>query len=286
MGKPLVAEADEQPVGAEGGGLMAAPKTYHVSTFGHSCRVLEAGSGTPVVFLAGVGGLPQWPPFLDALAKTRRVLAPSLPGFPGAQDFRHLDDYYEWVIATLELAEQLNVPSFDLIGSSVGGALAVEVAALSPGRVRRLVLVSPFGMFDEQQPPADLWAQPPGPDVLPNLLCAKPDAWKSLWQKPADLDPVEWGILLTRSMEAAARFLFPMGNTGIAKRLHRVTSPTLLVRGKADKVMPAVYLNRFADGIKGTVQRFEVPNAGHLVDLDAPDELSRRVNAFLSDQQF
>lgn len=264
---------------------MAATRTSQVSPLGHQCRVLEAGNGAPVVFLAGVGGLPQWSPFLDGLASTRRVIAPSLPGFPGAQEFRHLDEYYDWVLAAVEITEQLELPTFDLIGSSVGGALAAELAALLGDKVRRLVLISPFGMFDEKQPPADLWAQVPGPDTLPTLLCAKPDAWKQLWQKPADVDPVEWGILLTRSMEAAARYLFPMGNTRIEKRLHRVTVPTLLVRGAADKVMPAIYLDRFANGIRGPVHKNEVAGAGHLVELDAPDELARRINAFLSDQQ-
>lgn len=264
---------------------MAAPTSSQVSPLGHACRVLEAGSGAPVVFIAGIGGLPQWAPFLDVLAKTRRVLAPSLPGFPGAQDFRHLDEYYDWVLAALEITEQLGHRTFDLVASSVGGALAAEIAALVPERVRRLILIAPFGMFDEAEPPADLWAQPPGPDTIPNLVCAKPDAWKALWQKPADVDPVEWGILLTRSMEAAARFLFPMGNTRIEKRLHRIASPTLLVRGTEDKVMPARYLSRFAEGIRGPVQTIEVAGAGHLVELDAPDELARRVHAFLSDQQ-
>jgi pimeloyl-ACP methyl ester carboxylesterase len=266
-------------------GTTTAIAHREVTPLGHTCRVLEAGNGTPVVFLAGVGGLPQWSPFLDALAKTRRVIVPSLPGFPGAQDFRHLDEYYDWVVAALEITEQLELPSFDLIGSSVGGALAAELAALLGNKVRRLVLIAPFGMFDDKAPPADLWAQPPGPDTLPNLLCAKPDAWKALWQKPADVDPVEWGILLTRSMEAAARYLFPMGNTHIERRLHRVAQPTLLVRGSADKVMPALYLDRFAERIRGPVQKNELAGAGHLVELDAPEELARRVNAFLSDQQ-
>ena len=84
---------------------MAQVKSSSVTVAGHPCRVLEAGAGSPVVYLAGIGGLPKWSPFLDALSTTHRVIAPSLPGFPGAPDFRHLDDYHEWVVATLELLE-------------------------------------------------------------------------------------------------------------------------------------------------------------------------------------
>ena len=254
---------------------MALVKSSSVIVAGHPCRVLEAGSGSPVVFFAGVGGLPKWSPFLDALSTTRRVIAPSLPGFPGAVEFRHLDDYHEWVIAALELLEALGEAPVDLIASSVTGPLAAEVAGIARERVRRLVLVAPFGMYDDADPTTDIWAQRPGPDVLPALLCDEPERWKQLWEMPAGEDAVEWGIYLTRAMEAAARFLFPMGNTGVAKRLYRVHQPTLLVNGANDRVIPASYQQRFATRLGGPVVTHTVASAGHLVDFDQPAELAR-----------
>ena len=265
---------------------MARVKSSSVKVAGHSCRVLEAGTGSPVVFFAGIGGLPKWSPFLDALSTTHRVIAPSLPGFPGATEFRHLDDYHEWVVAALELLEALGDTPVDLIASSVTGPLAAEVAGIARERVRRLVLVAPFGMFDAAEPTADIWAQRPGPDVLPALLCNEPERWTQLWQMPPDEDAVEWGIYLTRAMEAAARFLFPMGNTGISKRLYRVHQPTLLVNGANDRVIPASYQQRFAARLGGPVVTHTVTSAGHLVDLDQPVELARQINAFLVDQRY
>jgi pimeloyl-ACP methyl ester carboxylesterase len=262
------------------------PTSTTVTVAGHPSRVLEAGQGQPVVYFAGVGGLPAWSPFLDALAATRRVIAPSLPGFPGAVDFRHLDDYYEWVLASLELLEQLGAEPVDLVASSVTGPLAAEVAGLARERVRRLVLVAPFGIYDDAHPTADLWAQRPGPEVLPSLLCNEPQRWMSQWRMRDGEDPVEWGLYLTRAMEAAARFLFPMGNTGIEKRLYRVTQPTLLIRGADDRVMPQWYQQRFAAKLPGRVVTQTIANAGHAVDLDQPDELARQINAFLANQQY
>jgi pimeloyl-ACP methyl ester carboxylesterase len=154
---------------------MAQVKSSSVTVAGHPCRVLEAGAGSPVVYLAGIGGLPKWSPFLDALSTTHRVIAPSLPGFPGAPDFRHLDDYHEWVVATLELLEALREAPVDVVASSVSAPLSAEVAGLAPERVRRLVLVAPFGMYDDTDPTTDIWAQRPGPDVLPALLCNSPE---------------------------------------------------------------------------------------------------------------
>ena len=262
------------------------PTTTAVTVAGHPCRVFTAGQGPSVVYFAGVGGLPRWSPFLDALAATRRVIAPSLPGFPGAVDFRHLDDYYEWVVAALELIEKLDAAPVDLLASSVSGPLAAEVAGLARERVRRLVLVAPFGIYDDAHPAADIWAQRPGPDVLPSLLCNDPQRWNAQWQMPAGEDAVEWGLNLTRSLEAAARFLFPMGNTGIEKRLYRVTQPTLLIRGADDRIMPQIYQQRFAAKLSGRVVTHTVANAGHAVDLDQPDELARQINAFLANQQY
>ncbi len=153
---------------------MALVKSSSVVVAGHPCRVLQAGTGSPVVFFAGIGGLPKWSPFLDALSTTHRVIAPSLPGFPGSADFRHLDDYHEWVVAALELLEAIGEPSVDLVASSVTAPLAAEVAGLARERVRRLVLIAPFGMYDDADPTTDIWAQRPGPDVSALLAVRQP----------------------------------------------------------------------------------------------------------------
>jgi pimeloyl-ACP methyl ester carboxylesterase len=258
---------------------------YEIAVRGRASRVREAGSGNAVVFFAGIGGLPAWPEFLTALAEQHRVIAPSLPGFPGAEEFRHLDSYLDWIVAALEVLEALDVTPVDLIGSSVGGTLAAEVAALAPERVRRLALIAPFGHFDPADPGADIWAQRPGPDSIPTLVCRDPERWNDVWAKPDDADPVEWGILLTRAMEAAARYLFPMGDTGLVGRLNRVHQPTLLARGAADAVIPESYQAVFAEAISGPVVVTTVPDAGHLAELDQPEQLAREINAFLMDQQ-
>ena len=259
-----------------------------VEVGGHAVRVLASGAGAnapPAVFFAGIGGLPGWIPFLDRLAEHRRVIAPSLPGFPGAAAFRHLDTLLDWIVHTVETVEALDEAPVDLIGSSVGGALAAEVAALAGGLVNRLVLIAPFGVFDADEPSADIWAQVPGPDSIPNLVCEKPDAWKAAWRIPEGAEALDWQVMHTRAMEASARLLFPFGDTGVASRLHRVGQPTLLLRGEKDRVLPASYNERFRTALAGPVRAGVIADAGHLPELDAPVDLAKAIHAFLADQE-
>ena len=89
---------------------------------GFPSRVWRKGSGPKLGFLAGFGGLPRWMPFLDELAKTRTVIVPSLPGFPGG-DRGHtvLDTHLDWVLAVREMLDKAGLAGADLAGSSVGG---------------------------------------------------------------------------------------------------------------------------------------------------------------------
>ena len=73
---------------------------------GFPCRVWTKGSGPKLGFLAGLGGLPRWLPFLDRLAETRTVIVPSLPGYPGATGHTELDTHLDWVLAVRQLDRQ------------------------------------------------------------------------------------------------------------------------------------------------------------------------------------
>ena len=211
---------------------MSRLREYAVAVGGERCRVWEKGEGKRLGYFPGPGGLPKWTPFLDRLADERRVIVPSLPGTPGAPAFRHLDSHLDWMIAVQELADQAGLTGADLVGVSVGGALAADVAAIWPARVRHLVLIAPFGLFDEAEPVADLWAQKPG--QLSQILCADPAIYDALFARPEEADEVEWEIVQVRAMEAAGRLLWPVGDTRLVRRLHRVREPALLLRRSAN----------------------------------------------------
>lgn len=259
---------------------MSEPEVLTVDVNGFPTRVWRKGRGEPVGFLAGFGGLPRWVPFLDRLAETRQVIVPSLPGFPGG-DRGHsvLDSHLDWVLAVRQTILAAGLDGADLVGSSVGGSMAAEMAALWPNSVRKLVLIAPFGLFDEADPPTDPWAQ--RADQLPGLMCADPETWKALKALPEGANSVEWPIEQTRASEAAARIFWPLGNTRLEKRLKLISAPTLVLWGEQDRIMPQSYARRIAGLLAGPNETRGIPGAGHLAELDRPDAVASAILSWI-----
>jgi pimeloyl-ACP methyl ester carboxylesterase len=259
---------------------LSEPATTTVEVNGFPCRVWTKGSGPKLGFLAGFGGLPRWIPFLDKLAEKRTVIVPSLPGFPGATGHTVLDNHLDWIVAVRQLLDKAGLAGCDLVGASVGGAFAAEMAAIFPATVKKLALIAPFGLYDEEQPAADPWAQ--RADNVAGMMCADGDKWKAMVAAPEGANSVEWPITMTRASEASARALWPLGNTQVDKRLKLIAAPTLIVWGAEDRILPASYAKKFTAGINGASRAEEVPGAGHLAYLDQPDTVARAVLAHLA----
>lgn len=258
---------------------MDEPGTSVIDVGGFSLRVWRKGTGRKIGFLAGYGGLPRWIPFLDRLAESRTVIVPSLPGFPGGErGHTLLDSHLDWVLAVRDIIDKAELAGADLAGSSVGGSFAAEVAAIWPERVGRLALIAPFGLFDEKDPATDPWAQ--RPDDVPGLLTAEPDTYRRLKEMPAGANSIEWPIEQARAAEAAARIFWPLGNTGLARRLPLIRARTLILWGERDRLLPRSYAATIARLIKESETAI-VPGAGHLAELDRPTEVAAAILRFM-----
>jgi pimeloyl-ACP methyl ester carboxylesterase len=256
------------------------PDTSIVDINGFATRVWRKGSGPRVGFLAGYGGLPRWVPFLDRLAETRTVIVPSLPGFPGG-DRGHsvLDSHLDWVLAVRDTIDKAGLSGADLVGSSVGGSFAAEMGAIWPDKVKRLALIAPFGLFDEKDPATDPWAQKQ--DDIPGLMTAEPDTYKKLKEMPAGANSIEWPIEQTRAAEAAARIFWPLGNTRLERRLALIEAPTLILWGENDRLMPRSYAGMIAKALGARAETRIIPGAGHLAELDKPNEVAAAILGFM-----
>ena len=115
------------------------------------------------------------------------------------------------------------------------------------------------------------------------MVCADPSRFQEAVSAPEGEDPIEAEVLLLRAHEAAARLLWPLSDTGLAKRLPRIRVPVMMVWGEGDRVVPFGYARRFAELLGGEARIERLPGAGHLAELDAPEEVARRVLDFLGD---
>lgn len=259
---------------------MTEPVSDQVDVNGEPCRVWRKGNGDRIGFLAGFSGMPKWIPFLDRLAEKYEVVVPSIPGYPGADGFRKLDTHVDWLVAVRELLEGAGLDeNAILVGSGPGASFAAEMAALWPNAVQRLALIAPWGTYDEKAPMTDPWAQTPA--SVAEIMVENPDLWNELRTTPEGANSVEFPIEQTRVLEASARAFWPLGDTGLVKRLRRIACPTLLIWGDKDKVLPPANAKTFEREIGGDTKLVTIAGAGHLAELDKPDETAQAIIDFI-----
>ena len=139
---------------------------------GCKVHVREGGSGAPLLFLHGAGGLFPENPFLDALSERFRVFAPSWPGYGESAGEELLEDMLDFTLHGWDVVEALGIERPHLMGHSMGGMIAAEMACIAPGDVGKLALVCPAGLWLEDHPIPDLFSLLP--HELPPLLAHDP----------------------------------------------------------------------------------------------------------------
>ena len=244
-------------------------------------RVLTAGRGAPLVYFHSFHERGGWSPFVDRLAERFTVHAPFHPGVQGSSGVEGLDDVLDLTLAYDELLTALGLEAPHLVGHFFGGMVAAELAAVFPRRAGKLVLVSPLGLWLDQAPSADILTLPL--DELPGALFA--DAGSTVAQEwarlpEADVENVAAQVESIQRRSAMAKFVWPIPDKGIRRRLHRIATPTLLLWGEADHVNPLVYAEEWQRRIKGAAVR-HLPG-GHMVLLESPDGAARVVGEFLA----
>ena len=247
-------------------------------------RVKVAGQGPPLVYLHGAAGL-MWDDFLDGLSQTHTVYAPEHPGTtPGDPDaIKPLDDLWDLVLYYYELFDGLGLESPAVVGHSFGGMVASEIAATDPGRVSKLVLLNPIGLWRDDAPVKNWMVM--SPDDLGKELFCEPDGpvAKRLLAEPEDPEErITAKIQGIWNLGCTGKFTWPIPDKGLSKRLHRVQAPTLVIWGQQDGIVPAIYAQEFADRISGA-RSVIVDRAAHVPQLEQLVQVSQLVEEFLAD---
>lgn len=260
----MVAPGSKPPVGCSSGGI-GQPQAYESTIAGrHDCKVrpaaavikshleinmvqytermvpvrggkfnirlLEGGSGDTLLYLHGEDGFAGWAPFLDTLAQTYHVYSPAHPGLNNSTGLDHLDDMWDLVLFYEELMQELGLQRTHVIGHSYGGMLAAELAAHRPDRVTRLVLVNSLGLWLEEAPIPDFFILTPAERAQVLWHDPESDAAKTALSLPQDQEiQKEAELERVQTLATVGKFIWPIPDRGLTKRIHRLTMPTLLV---------------------------------------------------------
>lgn len=239
-------------------------QTQHVPV-----RYLEGGGGPDLVFLHGAGGVTAEDPFLGALAKTHHVYAPLIPGYGDSEECPEIRDMLDFTLHTWDVVAALGLKDPILVGHSMGGMIAAEMAAVQPNDVSRLALIAPAGLWDDDHPIADLFATLPF--EMPALLFHDAVAGAAMLTAGRNVEDPGFlqAYLVTnaRQLGMAGRILFPIPERGLAGRLYRIKAKTVLIWGDSDRLIPPVYAHGFKKGIAGA-QLVSIPEAGHMVIVE------------------
>lgn len=218
-----------------------------------------------LVYLWGIAGHPEVSPALRALeADGWEIVVPSVGGFDGESGFVAPDEYLDWLTVFWDALDATGALPCPVVGASLGGMIAAELAAMRPEMVTSLSLLAPFGINAGDTPGFDLYAAPAAERMGHLFAKGVPDAFADRFgHKGEEEAPVARYL----SDIASASLLWPLGDRGVAKRIHRIRCPKLVVWGDQDELLVPGLIERWGGGEV-------IAGAGHLLEWDAPDEVA------------
>jgi pimeloyl-ACP methyl ester carboxylesterase len=237
----------------------------------------DEGTGRALLLLHGGAGPASMSGLAAALSENRRAVLPTHPGFDGRprpERFTRIDDL---VLAYLALIEKLDLSDVVVVGNSVGGWLAAEMALQGSPRIAGLVLLNAVGID----------TAPSDPPIVDPMTLTPPERLAHVFHNPerfaAALSSPEGAAAMAanqRTLRVYAGEPF-MHDPTLRSRLPRMDVPALLIWGESDRIVDANYGRRYADNIPGS--RFELlPDAGHFPQIERIDECVRLIGDFAS----
>ena len=216
-------------------------------------------------------------PFAESLSSSFELLYPTHPGFDASPIPEHFDNLQDLIFLYLDLIDSLELQDAILLGFSMGGWLAAEIAVLSANRFSKLVLVDSVGI------------KPGGPfdrDIADVFALPADDLQEATWHdrsKAPNLTEMTEGDLQTVAANKVAHGLYTwepyMHNPKLRYRLHRIDVPTLLIWGENDGIVTTDYGTSLRDLIPGASLSV-IPESGHHPHVEQPKEFVERFLGF------
>lgn len=251
--------------------------TETIALHGVDVAVTRKGSGPPLLLLHGGGGPVTAMPFADRLAETFEIIAPTHPGFAGTPIPDHYDGIADLAFTYLDLMDGIDLRDAVVMGISLGGWLAAELAVMSTQRFSKLIFVDAVGV--KHGGPTDR-------DIADVFALSGPDLAAIMWHDPSQAPdptklPDEQLQIVAANRTALALYSWEpyMHNPKLAGRLHRIDRPSLFVWGESDRLVTPEYGRKYAALVPGA-KFVTIPKAGHTPQAEQPDAFLAEVLAF------
>ncbi|MGH8014207.1 MAG: alpha/beta fold hydrolase [Candidatus Binataceae bacterium] len=252
------------------------PSESFVEVAGGKVQLLKGGSGHPLLILHHDIGNPGWLPLYENLARDFTVHVPSHPGYGKSErpdwmrTVRDMALVYQWLLADLKIDGVIAV------GLGFGGWIAAEIAMMCRHAFNKMVLVNAMGMLPKQGEILD--------QFLINTIdytrsgFSNPDKYVELYAAEPPLDQLEqWEI--NREMTSRIAYKPYMYDQAMPYLVRGMRTPTLIVWGAENQIVPPVCGEQYRDAISGS--RLEtIAGAGHFTEVEKPNELARLIRDF------
>ena len=260
------------------------PEVRHVSLqhLDFTAAVRIGGKGKPVVYFHTAGG-PRWDRFVQELARSYTVIAPDHPGTGNTErdSIYRFQDLWDLLYMYDELLDRLGYSRVTFIGASFGGMVACELAAFRPERVEKLLLIDPIGIWLDERPVVNwmlLYPEELVPILFENLEAEPVKEFLTLPTDPQEAALAQAELVWT--FGATGKFVWPVPDTGLAKRAHRIAAPALIIWGERDRLIPVDYAWEF-QRILPNAHVHIVSSAGHVPQWEKLEEVVRVSKEFI-----
>jgi len=242
-------------------------------------HIFEAGppAAPPLLYVHGIHVGNLWLDYHNALAQNFHVFAPDIPGFGLTERPDWMRDMSDYILFFRDLLNELALDQVMLVGHSLGGWMAAELAIWYPERVKKLVLSNAAGIRVKGTPIADIFAMNPQELVaacFDNLMAAMP-------LMPAEFN-IDYLLAQYRERTTLASLAWnPSYDPKLERRLARVKCPTLIIWGQNDRLIPPVYADAYHRLIPNS-QLVKLDGTGHMPMFEKHQEWSSIICEFLA----
>ena len=262
---------------------MTLAKTANQSTVtvsGYQVEMHKGGSGPPLLFLCGGEGFGTYDPTSGPLAERFTVYAPSHPGFFGTPRPEWLYTINDVAHFTKDLVRELGLDDYVLVGHSLGGWIAAEMAAMDSHNIKGLVLIDAAGVRPEKG------------QITEVFMVSGETRLKLGFHDPSQVPNYDFFTAERTSDEAAAahanmemmsRLCWKpyLHNPSLPHYLGGVGTRTLVVWGNQDAIFPVECGEMYANLIPNATLR-TIDNCGHSPQMEKPQEFNEAVTSFLA----